>query len=107
MLNSKVLSQAAYDYQISLRTAFRWHHRFLELPTQMKANWLEGIVEVDETFFTYSEKGNKHITRKPHKQGRQLGKSGCSKKDQVPVLTFRDRGKHTFPQLRWLPCCLS
>lgn len=99
MLSSKVLRQAARDYKIGLRTAFRWRHRFLELPTQIKANWLEGIVEVDETFFAYSEKGNKHIARKPHKRGKQSGKPGRSKEDQVPVLTLRDRGKHTFESI--------
>lgn len=96
MLSSKVLRQAADDYQISLRTSFRWRHRFLELPADLKAKWLEGIVEADETFFAYSEKGSKHMSRQPHKRGKQAGKQGRSKEEWIPVLTVRDRGKHTF-----------
>jgi len=96
MLSSKVLRQAAADYNISLRTSFRWRHRFLQLPTEMKATWFEGIVEADETFFAYSEKGSKRLARKPHKRGTKVGKRGRSKEDWVPVLTVRDRGKHTF-----------
>lgn len=99
MLESKVLRKAALDYHISLRTAFRWRHRFIELPAQMKANWLEGIIEADETFFAYSEKGNKQLKRKAHKRGKSSAKRGRSKEDRVPVLTVRDRGKHTFDSI--------
>lgn len=99
MLGSKVLRQAATDYKISLRTSFRWRHRFLQLPAEMKAKWLEGIVEADETFFAYSEKGSKHLIRKPHKRGKHMGKQGRSKEDWIPVLTVRDRGKHTFDSI--------
>jgi len=96
MLESKVLRKAASDYQINLKTSFRWRHRFLLLPTKLKANFLEGIVETDETFFAYSEKGNRHLNRKPRKRGSKASKRGRSKDDWVPVLTVRDRGKHTF-----------
>jgi len=96
MLSSKVLRQAASDYGIGLRTSFRWRHRFLQLPAKMEADWLEGIVEADETFFAYSEKGNKHLERKAHKRGKKASKGGRSKDDWIPVLTVRDRGKHTF-----------
>jgi len=96
MLESKVLRQSAKECGINLKTAFRWRHRFLQLPAQFKAKLLEGIVETDETFFSYSEKGNKHLTRQARKRGKKLGKSGRSKEDWVPVLTARDRGTHTF-----------
>ena len=61
----------------------------------MKARLLEGIVEADETFFAYSEKGSKKLKRKPRKRGKRVGKQGRSKEDWIPVLTMRDRGKHT------------
>lgn len=51
MLQSKVLRQSARENKINLKTAFRWRHRFLQLPAQLKAKLLEGIVETDETFF--------------------------------------------------------
>ncbi len=96
MLESKVLRKAAADYHIDLKTAFRWRHRFLELPAQLKATLLEGIVETDETFFAYSEKGNKQLSRKARKRGKRTGKQGRLKEDWGPVLTARDRGHHTF-----------
>ncbi len=96
MLESKVLRQSARENDINLKTAFRWRHRFLQLPAQLKAKLLEGIVETDETFFAYSEKGNKHLNRRARKRGKQTGKQGRSKEDWVPVLTARDRGRHTF-----------
>jgi len=96
MLESKVLRQSAHDYGINLKTAFRWRHRFLQLPSELKARLLEGIVEADETFFAFSEKGNKHLNRRAKKRGKKTGKQGCAKEDWVPVLTARDRGTHTF-----------
>lgn len=96
MLESKVLRQSARDYSINLKTAFRWRHRFLQLPAELKARLLEGIVEADETFFAYSEKGNKHLNHRARKRGKKTGKQGRSKEDWVPVLTARDRGTHTF-----------
>jgi hypothetical protein len=40
-----------------LDTAFRWRHRFLDLPKSKKATAVSGIVEVDETYFLKSQKG--------------------------------------------------
>ena len=96
MIQGKVLRQAAKECDINLKTAFRWRHRFLQLPSQLKAKFLEGIVEVDETFFAYSEKGNKRLKRRARKRGKISGKRGRAKEDWVPVLTVRDRGRHTF-----------
>ena len=99
MLESKVLRQAAKDYGINLKTSFRWRHRFLQLPSELKATLLEGIVESDEVLFAYSEKGNKQLNRKPRKRGMKANKPGRSKEDWVPVLTVRDRGKHTYESI--------
>lgn len=96
MLESKVLRVCAKECGINLKTSFRWRHRFLELPTTLNASKLEGIIEADETLFLYSEKGSKKLTRKPRKRGMKAAKRGRSKEDWVPVLTVRDRGKHTF-----------
>jgi len=74
MLESKPLRQSAKENDINLKTAFKWRHRFLQLPAELKAKMLEGIVEADETFFAYSEKGNKKLTRKARKRGKQTGK---------------------------------
>ncbi|MEZ9835547.1 IS1595 family transposase, partial [Vibrio breoganii] len=96
MLDSKVLRVCAKECGINLKTSFRWRHRFLELPTTLNASKLEGIIEADETLFPYSEKGSKKLNRKPRKRGMRASKRGRSKEHWVPVLTVRDRGKHTF-----------
>lgn len=96
MLDSKVLRRCAKECGINLKTSFRWRHRFLELPSALKATSLEGIIEADETLFPYSEKGSKQLTRQPRKRGMKAKKPGRSKEDWVPVLTVRDRAKNTY-----------
>ena len=96
MLESKALRTCAQECGINLKTSFRWRHRFLKLPATLKAKYLEGIIEADETLFPYSEKGSKQLSRKPRKRGMKAKKRGRSSEDWVPVLTVRDRGKHTF-----------
>lgn len=97
MIQGKVLRDSACECGINLKTAFLWRHRLLTLPAVMKPKSLEGIVEVDETFFAYSEKGKKDLTgRKPRKRGKDSKKAGRSAADWIPVLTARDRAHHTF-----------
>ena len=53
---------------------------------------LTGIAEADETFFLYSEKGSRLISksRKPRKRGGKAKTAGISA-DQVPVVVGKDR----------------
>ena len=96
MLESKVLRQSAAECGISLKTSFRWRHRFLQLPSMIKASHLEGIIEADETLFRYSEKGSRNLNRPARKRGSKASKPGRSKADWVPVLTVIDRSSHTY-----------
>jgi len=96
MLQGKPLRGSAHECGINLKTSFRWRHRFLTLPSQQKAAKLEGIIEADETFFAYSEKGSRELKRPPKKRGDKAGKRGRSSEDWVPVVTLRDRGKQTY-----------
>jgi len=96
MIGGKVLRESAKTCDINLKTSFRWRHRFLQLPATMKASLLEGIIEADETLFARSEKGSRTLKRKARKRGMKAAKRGRSKDDWVPVLTVRDRGKHTY-----------
>jgi transposase-like protein len=57
---------------------------------------LEGIVEADETLFAHSEKGNRTLERQPRKREMKAKNRGRSKEGSVPVLTARDRAKHTY-----------
>jgi hypothetical protein len=50
----------------------------LKAPKALKATKLQGIVEADETFFLYSEKGKRNLTRKPRTRGGKAEKCGLS-----------------------------
>jgi transposase-like protein len=55
-----------------------------------QASQAHGIVEVDETFFLKSLKGQRHLTRPPRKRG-GVGQTRGTGPDHVPVLVIRDR----------------
>ena len=75
---------------VDLTTAFRWRHRFLKAPGEVRPTRLEGTVEADETYFLFSEKGAPDLKRLPRKRGGKAKKPGLSA-EQVPVLIARDR----------------
>jgi ABC-type uncharacterized transport system YnjBCD ATPase subunit len=67
-----------------------------ENPVFRRTEAFQGIVEMDETYFLFSEKGKRNIAdRKPRKRG---GKAKCRgiSNDQVCVLVARDRQKMTY-----------
>ncbi|ADH98489.1 hypothetical protein Bsel_0967 [[Bacillus] selenitireducens MLS10] len=79
-------------------TLFYWRHKLLSALKQTEISNFQGIVEMDETYFLYSEKGQKKIEdRKPRKRGGSAKKRGISN-EQVCVLVARDREKVTFSQ---------
>lgn len=93
MRDSLPLRAAADRVGIDLKTAFRWRHRFLNASAQANVNALSGIVEVDETFFAESCKGQRNLThRSPRKRGGQSSRK--LKANKVPVVIARDRNGH-------------
>ena len=54
MTPSMTLRSAASQYNIDLKTSFRWRHRFLEVINNDQAKELCEITEPDETFFRES-----------------------------------------------------
>ena len=93
MIESKTLRQISKELGINLKTAFNWRHRFAEGFKRDDNNILEGIVEVDETYFRKSKKGvKKNLNRSPHKRGGDKAPKGLSK-EQVCVLVACDRSK--------------
>ena len=86
--------KAADKADISINTSFRWRHRMLEGHKNVKGQDLNGVGEVDETFFRESFKGSRNMPRLPKKRGEKAKKRGLSK-EQIPVLIARDRsGSH-------------
>lgn len=94
MLQSCVLREVSKEMKVSLTTAFRWRHRFSTWLEQDVSGHLEGIVEMDETYFKQSQKGCRAIDRAPHKRGEPALKRGLSR-EQVCVFTARDRSRHS------------
>ena len=90
--DSKSVRKAAKQVGISIPTSFKWRHRFLELISENRPEKLTGIIEADETYFLYSEKGNKKISeiRPARKRGGKAKQRGLSK-EQVCVFVARDR----------------
>lgn len=86
------LRKSADELDLHLETAFRWRHRVMEGYTVAPSRKLKGIAEADETFFLYSEKGDKTVSerRKPRGRGGKAATAGISA-EQVPVIVGCDR----------------
>ncbi len=94
METSPSLRALAAEIGISLDTSFNWRHKILKALKVQGYKKLNGITETDETFFLYSEKGNKKITgRKARKRGGKASKAGINE-EQVAVITALDRKNH-------------
>jgi transposase-like protein len=95
MLKGYSLRKSADIVGVSYVTLFYWRHKLLNGIKQLDFDQFEGIVEMDETYFLYSEKGKQQITgRKPRKRGGKSKMRGISR-EQVCVLVARDRAKST------------
>jgi hypothetical protein len=79
----------AKEVHICVDTAFRWRHRFLQQATGNQPRGVPGLMEVDETYLRRSEKGSRHIDRKPRRRDDKAKGRGRSKKEFVPVLVGR------------------
>ena len=86
------LQKCQEEFGISHQTAFDWRHKILKGYTVAPSRKLKGIAEADETFFLYSEKGSRTISkrRKSRKRGGKAKKAGVSD-EQVPVILGCDR----------------
>ena len=83
---SAKIREAASELGINVKTAWRWRHKLLSKPRQIKPSELHGIIEADETFINESFKGKRQLERPPRKRG---VKSNDIPK--VPVLLALDR----------------
>lgn len=95
MINGLSIRKSAKILGMADSTVFTWRHKILAALGRMEPGDFEGLLEVDETYFLYSEKGNKHIQdRKPRKRGGSSQFRGLSR-EQVCVVVARDRNKLT------------
>jgi hypothetical protein len=90
LLDGLSIRKAAKECGLSIPTSFRWRHRFLAAIDTMKPPALKGLVEIDETLFLDSKKGDRHIGRTPRRRGTKANRPGRSE-EQVTVVVARDR----------------
>jgi transposase-like protein len=83
LINGLSVRKAAKACGISKNTALLWRHRFLATAARHHATHETGIVEVDETFFLESFKGQRRLPRPPRKRGGVSVTRGTGK-DQIP-----------------------
>jgi len=86
------LDKTSNKLKINKKTAFDWRHKILSSFEQNTGDEFEGIVEIDETFFEHSEKGNKGLNRPARKRGTQ-GKSKGVGQNKAAVIVSKDRKK--------------
>lgn len=92
MVSGLSVAKTAEKVGITGPTAFAWRHKLLKHYEKEADTHLRGIVEADETFFLFSEKGSHGVSkrRKPRKRGGKAEKPGVSD-EQVPVIAGCDR----------------
>jgi transposase-like protein len=91
--SSMTLRESAKQVGISFRTSFLWRHKIIGAFKDIGCTKFEGIVEGDETFFLFSEKGDKAIEgRDPRKRGGKASKAGIND-EHVAVIVSIDRNK--------------
>ncbi|KAF0815885.1 hypothetical protein KIS4809_5312 [Bacillus sp. ZZV12-4809] len=99
MIKGFSLRKTSEIIEVHFVTLFYWRHKLLSALKQMDFEEFSGIVEMDETYFLYSEKGKRNIVgRKSRKRGGSSKYRGISK-GQVCVLIARDRQKSTYSKV--------
>lgn len=88
------LRKSAKILGISHVILFYWRHKVLAALRQLAPESLAGILEVDETFLLYSQKGQRKLARKARRRGGSAKKRGISN-EQACILVARDRQRHT------------
>lgn len=94
LIDGRSIRESASHCKVDKNTTFRWRHRMLQMPMEIKAEHLHGIVEFDETYFLESHKGERHLGRKARRRGGKAAHRGVSS-EQIPVLIVRDRNGNT------------
>ena len=96
------ITNTAQRLAIARSTAFRWRHRFLALPHQVKARRFDGIVEADETCLLKSYKGQsssrRQLGREARRRGGHASVRGMSSQHDI-ILVVRDRSGATADEI--------
>ncbi len=90
------IRKSAKKTGISIQTSFDWRHKLLTSFSNVSIEGFQGIVESDDLFSSYSEKGNRNLKRAPKKRGEKASKSGISNEKIAVVATCDRSGNKDF-----------
>ena len=79
MSEQKSLDKISAALHINKKTAFDWRHKILRSLKQDEGGSFSGITESDETFFDKSDKGCRHLKRKPRSVAEGQKAKACPK----------------------------
>ena len=96
LLSSYSIRQSAKETGISIQTSFDWRHKLLTSFSSVSVEEFQGIVESDDLFFSFSEKGDRNLDRKPKKRGEKASKAGISNEKVAVVATCDRSGNKDF-----------
>jgi len=84
------IRKCASETGISIPTSFNWRHKVLGSLSGISDEDFRFVCESDDVFFLHSEKGNRHIDRKPRHRGGKAKTAGITR-DHVAVIVTCDR----------------
>lgn len=90
LLSGYSIRKSAKETGISIQTSFDWRHKLLTSFNSVSPKEFEGILESDDLFFTYSQKGDRNLDRPARKRGQPASKTGISN-EKVAVIASCDR----------------
>lgn len=93
MYEGKSLNKIKDELAINKKTAFDWRHKITSALQNAEGDSFKGITESDETFFLYSQKGSKQLSRKARKRGKEETNKGIDDQ-QVAAIVTMDRTKN-------------
>ena len=96
LLSGYSIRQSAKETGISIQTSFDWRQKLLTSFSSVSVEEFQGIVESDDLFFSFSEKGNRNLDRKPKKRGEKASKAGISNEKVAVVATCDRSGNKDF-----------
>lgn len=96
LLSGYSIRKSARETEISIQTSFNWRHKLLTSFSNVSIDGFQGIVESDDMFFSYSEKGNRNLERAPKKRGEKASKAGISNEKIAVVATCDRSGNKDF-----------
>ena len=90
MLDSKTIRETSLELKLSTKTVFDWRHKVLSSLNNLFTKEFKGIVETDDVYFRFDQKGRKKNNPLYIKKSKK--KRGISS-DQISVMVTMDRYK--------------